>query len=112
MGTLPGPCFSQDSSSMWNIFKVFTEFVTMQLLFYEGCEILVPLPGMEPVRPPALEGKVSGTQSPGKSLCFFLNQSDGHHFDLFFVAWGWNISMGHLHQKHVQSWGEEVTKSS
>ena len=58
MGTLPGMCFSQDSSSMWNIFKVFTEFVTMQLLFYEGCEIQVPLPWMEPVQPPALEGKV------------------------------------------------------
>ena len=86
MGTLPGTCFSQDSSSMWNIFKVFTEFVTMQLLFYEGCEILVPLSGMEPVRPPALEVKVSGTQSPGKSLYFFLNRSDGYRFDLFSVA--------------------------
>ena len=101
MGTLPGMYFSQDFSSTWNIFKVFTEFVTMQLLFYEGFEILVPLPGMEP-----LHTSCTGRQSLRHSITrevpiFFLNQSDGHHLDLVSEAWGWTISMGHLHQKHV-----------
>ena len=43
---------------MWTIFKVFTEFVTILLLFYgpEACGTLAPRPGIEPA-PPALEGK-------------------------------------------------------
>ena len=86
MGTLPGMYFSQDFSSVWNIFKVFTEFVTMQLLFYEGFEILVPLPGMEPLRTSCI-GRQSLRHSITREIAvFFLNQSDGHHLDLVSVA--------------------------
>ena len=48
---------------MWPIFfKVFIEFVKILLLFYflifwAACEILAPVPGIEPA-PPALEDKV------------------------------------------------------
>ena len=48
---------------MWTIFlKVFIEFVKILLLFYflifwAACEILAPVPGIEPA-PPALEDKV------------------------------------------------------
>ena len=48
---------------MWTIFKVFTELVTILLLFYvlffghAACGILSPQPAIEPA-PPALEGKV------------------------------------------------------
>ena len=58
---------------MWAIFKALIEFVTISLLFYvlvfglEACEILVPQPGIQPA-PPALEGKVLATGSPGKAL--------------------------------------------
>ena len=61
---------------MWTILKVFTEFVTISLLFYvlifwhAGSEL--PRPGIEPV-PPALEGKVLTTAQPrGVSTIFFL----------------------------------------
>ena len=37
----------------------------------EACGILAPWPGIE-LAPPALEGKVLTTGSPGKSLLFFL----------------------------------------
>ena len=63
--------------SMWTIFKVFIEFVTILLLFfnfwffgYKACEILAPRPGIEPV-PPAFEGEVLTTGLPGKSLATF-----------------------------------------
>ena len=59
---------------MLTIFKLFTELVTILLLFYvlfyfvpELCGILVPRPGIES-SPPALEGKVLTTGPPGKSL--------------------------------------------
>ena len=48
---------------MWTIFKVFTEFVTILLLFLfwfidcEACEILVSQAGRN-TAPPALEGEV------------------------------------------------------
>ena len=59
-------------------FEVFTEFVSMLFLFYvfyflfflithEICGISASLPGIKPV-PPALEGKVSTTGPPEKSL--------------------------------------------
>ena len=54
-------------------YKVFTEFVTILLLFYvlvldplDACRILAPQPGIEPT-PPALEGKILTTGPPGKS---------------------------------------------
>ena len=63
---------------MWTIFKVFTEFVTILLLFYafwffrrEACEILALRPGIEPA-PPALEGEVLTTGLPGKSQTFLI----------------------------------------
>ena len=64
---------------MWTVFKVFTEFVTILLLFYifgffgqEACGILAPGPGIEPA-PPALEGEVLTAGPPGKvSVLFFL----------------------------------------
>lgn len=59
---------------MCTILKVFTEFVTIPLLFYvlfffgrEVCGILAPQPGMEPVLS-ALEGNVLTSGLPGKSL--------------------------------------------
>ena len=59
---------------MWMIFKGFTQFVTILLLFVmfwlfgcETCGILAPQPGIESA-PPALEGKVLTTGPPGKSL--------------------------------------------
>ena len=58
---------------MWTIFKVFIEFVIILLLFYVlvfwpwGMWDLSTPTGIEPV-PPALEGKVSTTGPPGKSL--------------------------------------------
>ena len=82
---------------MQTVFKVFIEFVTTLLLFYdflfvcflffdpEACEILAPLSGIKPARP-ALEGEALTTGPPGESLsinfgetsvqvfCPFLNQ--------------------------------------
>ena len=59
---------------MLTIFKVFTEFVTVLLLFYVLCffgpkayGILAPQLGIEP-EPLALEGEVLTTGQPGKSL--------------------------------------------
>ena len=53
-----------------NLKKVFTEFVTILLLFF-GCKtggvLLVPWPGIKPT-PPVLEGDVLTTGPPGKSL--------------------------------------------
>ena len=57
---------------MCTIFKVFTEFVTILLLFYvlvfwpEACGILAPQPGIEPTAS-ALEGKVLTTGLRRKS---------------------------------------------
>ena len=58
---------------IWTIFKVFTEFVTILLLFYvsifwprEACGILAPRPGIAPATP-ALEGETLSTGLPGKS---------------------------------------------
>ena len=66
---------------IWTIFKVFTEFVTLSLLFYvfwffghEACGILVPQPEIEPA-PPALEGEVLTTGPPGKSPNLHFYQS-------------------------------------
>ena len=54
-------------------FKVFIEFVTMYcfcfmfwFLDHEACGILAPQSGFEPA-PPALEGTISTTRTPGKS---------------------------------------------
>ena len=61
------------------MFKVFIEFVTILLLFCvfdffffgpEACGILAPQPGIEPA-PPALEGSVLTTGSPGTPLLVF-----------------------------------------
>ena len=55
---------------MWTIFKVFTEFVTILLLFmfwffdYKACRILAPRPGMDPT-PTALEANVFTTGLQG-----------------------------------------------
>ena len=38
---------------------------------HEACGILAPQPGIEPT-PPALEGEVLTTGSPGKSLYFWF----------------------------------------
>ena len=61
---------------MWTIFKVFTEFVTILLLFYLlfffGCEasgILTPDQGLN--LHSTLEGKVLTTGLPGKFLFSF-----------------------------------------
>ena len=60
---------------MWTIFKVFIEFVTILLLgvffffnvlIFFGCESTM-WDGIKPT-PPALEGKVLTTGSPGKYL--------------------------------------------
>ena len=63
---------------MWTIFKVFIEFVTVLLMFYvfgffghEAGGILAPQPGIKP-SPPALEGNILTTRSPGKSLPGYL----------------------------------------
>ena len=63
---------------MWTIFKVFTEFVTILLLFHvlvflglEACGILASQSGSKPA-PLAVEGEVSTTGPPGKSLPSFL----------------------------------------
>ena len=63
---------------MWTIFKVFIEFLIILHLFYvlvlgglEAHGILAPWPGIKP-SPPAQEGEVSTTGSPGKSLMFFF----------------------------------------
>ena len=62
---------------MWTIFKVFTEFVTVFLLFSvlvflaTRRGILAPQPGIEPTTP-ALEGEVLTTELLGKSLFFFF----------------------------------------
>ena len=56
-------------SFLGTIFKVFTEFVTILLLFYvlvfgvKAGGILAPWPGVEPA-PPALEGEVLTTGLP------------------------------------------------
>ena len=66
---------------MWTIFKVFTEFVTVLLLFY----VLVfgpqgmwnpssPTRARDWTRTPALEGRVLTTGPPDKSLLFFSFQ--------------------------------------
>ena len=58
---------------MWTIFKVFTEFVTVFLLFSvlvflaTRRGILAPQPGIEPTTP-ALEGEVLTTELLGKYL--------------------------------------------
>ena len=64
---------------MWTISKVFTEFVTILLLYvlvfgHETCGILATRPGIEPA-PPALEGEVLTTGLPGKSLYFLITYS-------------------------------------
>jgi len=58
------------------MFKVFTEFVTIFLLFYvleflatRHVGFLAPRTGIKP-GPPALEGKVLNTGLPGKSLFY------------------------------------------
>ena len=63
---------------MWTILKVFIEVVTVLLQFYvfwcfvhEACGILAPRPGIEPA-PPVLEGEVSTTGPPRKSLSIYL----------------------------------------
>ena len=60
---------------MQTVFKVFIEFVTTLLLFYdffffdpEAWEILAPSSGIKPAHP-ALEGEVLTTGPPGESLC-------------------------------------------
>ena len=64
---------------MWTASKVFTEFVTILLMFYVVCFGFWPQgiwdlisPARDRTRtPPALEGEVLTTGLPGKSL-FFL----------------------------------------
>ena len=70
----------------------------------EACGILVPWPGIEPA-PPALEGEVSTTELPGKSLVVVLiylfslmtNDLENLFINLlaiwypFFVKWLLNI---------------------
>ena len=66
---------------MWTIFRVFIEFATILLLFYvlvfggRHVGILAPWPGIEPA-PPALEGGVSTTGPPGKSLSWFSSHGN------------------------------------
>ena len=73
---------------MWSIFKVFTEFVTILLLFmfwffdYKVCRILAPRPGMDPT-PTALEANVLTTGLPGKSLIFIQFLKVTFHLQLF-----------------------------
>ena len=62
---------------MWNNFKVFTEFVTILLLFYvliifgrKVCETLALSPGIKPVAP-GLD-QVLTTGPPGKSLRWWI----------------------------------------
>ena len=69
----------------WTIFKVFFKFVSILLLFFvfffffflspEACGILAPQSRIKPT-PPALEGEVLTSVSPGKSLSLlFLSTS-------------------------------------
>ena len=67
---------------MWTTFLVFIEFITtvvsvlcFQFFYHKACGILVPQPGIKPTLP-VLEGEVSTTGSPGKSLkgTFVLRQ--------------------------------------
>jgi len=53
----------------WTIFKVFIEFLTILFMFFgcKACGILTPHSGIKPV-PLALEGEISTTGPPGKSL--------------------------------------------
>ena len=57
---------------MYTIFKVFSEFITILLLFYilsfwpQACGILAPQTGIE-LAPPSLKDKVLITGPPGKS---------------------------------------------
>ena len=53
--------------SLLNLFQYCFCFVFFFLITHEVCGILASLPGIEPV-PPALEGKVSTTGPPEKSL--------------------------------------------
>ena len=64
--------FTEESSSLFFIFKVFIELVTIiaSVLCFFGCEacgILAPRPGIKRTSP-ALEGKVLTIEPPGKSL--------------------------------------------
>ena len=68
----------KDFLKIQTIFKVFTEFVTILLLFYvygffghKACGILAPWPGIEPT-PPPVKGEVPTTGPPGKSHTSFL----------------------------------------
>lgn len=59
---------------MWTVFEIFVEFcfhiASVSCFWYfghEACGILAPRPGIEPTLP-ALKGKISTTEPPGKSL--------------------------------------------
>lgn len=87
-------------------FKVFTEFVTISLLFCFGflaTGLLALWPGIDPA-PPALEGEVLTTGPLGKSLLFPLNAS----FCLLSL-------LSHLpstpYQNDLQLWPYHVTPS-
>ena len=85
---------------VWTIFKLFTEFATILLLFYVlvlwpwGMGISAPWPGIKPI-PPALEGKVLTIGLPGKSLfavvlpvCRGMGLSQGKYYSYYLdVAW-------------------------
>ena len=62
---------------MWNNFKVFTEFVTILLLFYvliifgcKVCEILALSPGIKPVASGLDQALTTG--EPGNSLRWWI----------------------------------------
>ena len=80
---------------MWIIFKVFTESVTILLLFcllafwQEAWEILAPRPGIEPA-PPALEGEILTTGPPGNpalNINSFYTSVKCSLFSLFFSSY-------------------------
>ena len=61
---------------MWTIFKAFIEFVTILayvlFFFFQLWGMWdVPQPGMEPPALSGLEGEISTTRSPGRSLDFY-----------------------------------------
>ena len=54
---------------MWTVFQVFTESVTVLLLFYVFGFLRHVGPGMEPHRPLHWKHRVLTTELPGKSRC-------------------------------------------
>ena len=97
-------CFFFLRFLMWNIFKIFIEFVAILLLFHVlvflARGILAAWQGVE-LAPPELEGEVSTMEQPGKSVCILSICSLSGHQDCFqvfgMVAILTQLSLGSLY---------------